>query len=282
MERNKQIAVLFTCFNRKVKTINSLTALYNCELPNDFMFNVFLVDDGSTDGTSQMIMNSFPEVIIIQGNGNLYWNRGMYTAWSNAEEKGRYDYFLWLNDDTLLYKNSLLELVSSAQSLNNNAIICGSTLDTRTNKLSYGGKLMNNEYIIPNGVLTKCDFFNGNIVLIPNEVYIKTGKNDFRFHHALGDFDYGLRAKKDGFKSYIAPSYCGECDAHDSYAGWCNPSTPLIKRFNLLYSPLGNHPVESFIFERRHNGILHAFLHFLTNHLRAFLPQLWNNRKNRF
>lgn len=43
-------------------------------------FDVFLVDDESTDGTSEAIKSEFPEVSIIKGDGSLFWNRGMYTA----------------------------------------------------------------------------------------------------------------------------------------------------------------------------------------------------------
>ena len=40
--------------------------------------------------------------------------------------------------------------------------------------------------------------------------------NDYRFRHALGDFDYGMRARKLGVQSVVAPGILGECDEHDS------------------------------------------------------------------
>jgi GT2 family glycosyltransferase len=72
------IAILITCYNRKEKTLSCLAALFNCIVPDGYGFDVFLVDDGSTDGTSDAIKEGFTQVNIIQGNGNLFWNRGMH------------------------------------------------------------------------------------------------------------------------------------------------------------------------------------------------------------
>ena len=110
-------------------------------------------------------------------------------------------------------------------------------------------------------------------------MYAKVGKIDAAFHHAVGDFDYGLRAQQLGIESLVCPHINGECDEHEDLLAWCNPKTPLKKRLKLLYTPLGNHPIEFFIFEKRHNGLLKAYFHFLTNHLRAIFPSLWVMRQ---
>ena len=82
-----RIAVLLTCHNRSEKTTACLHSLFQCYLPSDFVLDVFLVDDGSTDGTAELVTEKFPKVIIIHGDGNLFWNRGMHLAWSYASKK---------------------------------------------------------------------------------------------------------------------------------------------------------------------------------------------------
>jgi GT2 family glycosyltransferase len=89
------IAVLLTCHNRKDKTVQCITALYSQSgLGKFFIIEVFLVDDASTDGTAEAINSQFQEVNIIQGNGNLFWNRGMHFAWQTAATTKDYDYYL--------------------------------------------------------------------------------------------------------------------------------------------------------------------------------------------
>ena len=76
-----KIAVLMACHNRVQLTLKCLNHLYEQNgLGKDFCFQVFLVDDASTDGTSIEIAKHFPKVNITKGNGELYWNRGMFTA----------------------------------------------------------------------------------------------------------------------------------------------------------------------------------------------------------
>jgi GT2 family glycosyltransferase len=275
----KQIAVLLTCHNRREKTLSCLAALYACVLPEGYGFDVFLVDDGCTDGTADAVKAQFSQVKIIQGDGNLFWNRGMRLAWETAAAAKDYDYFLWLNDDTILFADAIKELLESAEKTVNQNIIVGTTCSSEDKKtVTYGGRTKKAGLIKPEGTLQRCEFFNGNIVLIPRFVFQKAGMNDRIFHHALGDFDYGLRATKKGIEILVAPSISGECNEHETISAWCNPNTPIFKRLRLLYSPLGNNPVEFFKFKCRHNGFVLACLIFISNHLKALMPTIYLNK----
>ncbi len=75
MNRTK-IAALLTCFNRKQKTLVCLEALFNQVLPADVDISAYLVDDASTDGTSDVVRQTYPQVKIFSGDGNLFWNGG--------------------------------------------------------------------------------------------------------------------------------------------------------------------------------------------------------------
>ena len=78
-----EIAVLMTVHNRKSTTLNCLEHLYANNLEG-YQYQVYLVDDASTDGTADAVQKMFPKVKIIHGNGELYWNRGMIKAWEEA------------------------------------------------------------------------------------------------------------------------------------------------------------------------------------------------------
>ena len=138
------IAILLTVFNRKEKTIKCLRNITAQSLPADTKFDIYIVDGGSTDGTVESVKTQFPHVNIKTVDG-VFWNRGMIEAWKMAEEKKRngcnYDYYLWLNDDTFIYKDCIASLLRVSLLKKNRTIVLGSTVDTQTrSKLTYGGR----------------------------------------------------------------------------------------------------------------------------------------------
>ena len=270
----KTIAVLLTCHNRKNNTIACLDALFRCTLPEHHSLSIFLVDDGSTDGTPEAIASQFPSVHLLQGDGNLYWNRGMHLAWKTAASYKDFDYYLWLNDDTFLFQDAFSTLF---QKKFQDAIICGATQSKQSATITYSGYLKKPKTIVkPNGSYQECDFCNGNFVLVPREVFQKNGNLDPYFHHALGDFDYSLRAKRIGFAVYVAPKSIGTCERHEELPKWRSTKVDVKTRFKNLYSSQsGCYPPEFYIYDKRHNGFFSAAFHYLSIHLRAIFPGLW-------
>ncbi len=269
------INVLITCYNRITKTVACLDALFK-QRDSDTFFKlvVYLVDDGSTDDTSGIVSTQFPNVKIIQGDGNLFWNRGMNLAWYEASKNGICDYFLWLNNDTYLFEYTISSMLAISKDTN---IICASTCSSITGNLTYSGiNKASNSLLVPNGTVQPCDLFTGNCVLIPYVVFRKLGFLNAKYHHAIGDFDYGLRAAKNGIRSYIAPMYGGTCELHTEKSIFFNPATTLAERWRALYkSSCICHPQQRFTFEREHKGIITAILHFVTIHIRVAIPSLW-------
>ena len=275
----KTIAVLLTVFNRKDKTLQSLERLYKLLPLDGYQVDVYLTDDGCTDGTPEEVAEQFPQVNIIHAIGDLFWNRGMWTAWDTAAKAKDYDFYLWLNDDTFVYDNMLKVLTHSAVETNEKAIIIGATESTDHSAITYGGRLKNGSIPKPDGCLIKVDYFNGNIVLIPRAAYKVLGNLDHYFTHSKGDFDYGMRAKKANIAMFQAGEVLGECDAHPTFDKWCNPNVPFVQRWKMLHRPNGMPPKEIFHLERRHKGLVMACCHYLTIYLRCLCPKLWLKRE---
>lgn len=256
---NYSIAVLITCFNRKQLTLNCLHNLYN----QGYIISVYLVDDGSSDGTSDSIKCLFPDVNLILGNGDLFWNRGMHLAWEIASASN-YDFYIWLNDDTVLFDNAFDNIFNVSFKMNNKSIICGAIKAIDDDLFTYGGKDKNLNPVLPNNKNDEICFLNGNFVLIPSYVFKKVGNLDSFFHHDLGDYDYGLRARKIGLKIYTTEVFVGSCDRNVSLNTKGRKSNlNLIERFRRLYSPFGFHPIQQFVFHFRHSNSFYAFYIFL-------------------
>ncbi|WP_228059591.1 glycosyltransferase family 2 protein [Plectonema radiosum] len=255
-----QIAVIMTCFNRRETTLACLRALHQ----QTNTFDVFLTNDGSSDGTAEAIKAEFPQVKILQGNGNLFWVGGMRLAFAEAI-KNSYNYYLWLNDDTFLETDTLDKLLNIQIYLSKqgceNSIVVGTTKDPITQKPTYGGAVKSKkwysnkfEFLEPTQLIQQCDAMFGNCVLIPHSVVAKVGNIDAAFIHSLGDLDYGLRARKLGCSIWIAPGYVGTCSKNSIRNSWADTNLPLQQRLRKILQVKG-FPLKPWTtFCSRHSG----------------------------
>ena len=258
------IAVLITCFNRRAKTIACLEALFANRLLNGLQLVVFLVDDGSIDGTSVAVLSKFPAVRIIQGNGNLYWGGGMRLAFAEALKQD-FDYYLWLNDDTILYSDAIVRLFQAQKETEmlsrNGVIIVGTTRDSMTGKPTYGGQRRSSsghnlrfDLVTPSDRPIPCDTINGNFVLISRVVAFNIGNLDQVFVHSMGDIDYGLRAVKAGYQLWVMPGFAGTCSWNASRDTFIDATLPLHQRLKRMLGPKGL-PLASWkVLTKRHSG----------------------------
>lgn len=263
-----------TCHNRREKTLACLTALDKQLLPIDLTLSTYLVDDGSTDGTFETVHQNYPQIRLIKGNGSLFWTGGMQKAFSEAL-KQEHDFYLWLNDDTVLYPNAIDTLLQSSNNLDTqgeqHAIIVGSTQDSESGELTYGGlrrtawfRPLHFSLVEPTEVVQNCQTMNGNCVLIPHQVAKRIGNVEPIFRHYLADYDYGLRARQQGCSLWIAPQYIGACSndgvGHGREYRNLSPSQQLQKLTQpkgLLAEDAVLYSLEEWrVFAQRHGGLL--------------------------
>jgi GT2 family glycosyltransferase len=265
------IAVLLTVFNRKEKTLSCLTNLFMQQLNDDVVLKVYLTDDNSSDGTADAVRFAFPQVRILEGNGALYWAGGMRNSWNQALADNA-DYYLLLNDDTVLNAGAITDLLAYYKRSNDYipAVVIGSTYDDINKNTSYGGhKLISRrraqyENVFSASQYLECDMGNANIMLVPAAIVKKIGILSTAYTHSIADFDYTLRVKKAGFKNIIVPGYLGIC-TDDHGKNWKSAGVSLSDRIKYLKSPLGLGYTE--------------YLHFVKTHFPYHLPvavtKLW-------
>jgi GT2 family glycosyltransferase len=283
--KTRYLSILMTCHNRREKTLACLENLYKQKFPTNLDMQVYLVDDGSTDGTREAVLNSYPTVKVLQGNGNLFWNGGMRLAFAEAI-KSDYDYYLWLNDDTMLYPTALNTLLTTSKNLikqgHEQAVLVGSTQDPITGVLSYGGVInacwwhpLKFRLVEPGEEAKPCLTINGNCVLIPREVVQVVGNLDATFVHSTGDIDYGLRTRKEGGSVWVVPGYIGTCEFNGlRHQAWDEPNLTLRQRWQKINQPRGLPIFEWKTFARRHAGLLWP-IYWLIPYARLFLKSIW-------
>lgn len=286
--KNKEIAVLLTCHNRKDKTIACLNSFYKANKQKGYSFEIYLVDDGSKDGTGDIVKQMFPEINYISGNGNLFWAGGMRLAWKTAIESKDYDAFLLLNDDVVLYEDFLDHLTNAEEySILNDGrkgIYSGATIDTVTNKITYGGeKITTNHFVVRRQLLTpkehpqRCELTNANILWISKEVVDEIGIFHSVYTHGIADFDYSLRAIEKGIPVYLAPKVCGVC-IFDHDKNWKSNKTLLKHRIAFLKSPKGLAYKEYLFYVKEHFPLFLPYS-FIMLWLKTIYPSLWDRFK---
>ncbi|MEE8340571.1 MAG: glycosyltransferase family 2 protein [Candidatus Neomarinimicrobiota bacterium] len=280
MSKSKiSFAAILTCYNRKEKTLNCLKKLTNQNGLSELTLDIYLVDDGSTDGTGDAVRKNFPQVNVLQGDGTLFWNGGMRLAFSVAL-KSDYDYYLWLNDDTYLYSNALKLLLETNEIKGGNTIATGTIKDDKTGIVNYGGrniksKLQPLKFILleNNTEPQYCDTFNGNAVLIPRIIAQKVGNisPEYSKQHS-GDIDYGLRVKYAGFESWVAPGIIGTCSSNPNVNTIFDKSLSFKERRMKINTPRGVPPAKEWmIFSKRHAGFLWPF-YWIRTMIRVIFP----------
>jgi GT2 family glycosyltransferase len=286
MKKVLNIAVLITCHNRKEKTLACLQALNVAEKPYGINLDVFLVDDGSTDGTQDEIRHRFPLVNVTLADGNLFWAGGMRLAYKSAIANGFiYDCYLLLNDDTLLFENSINVLIKDHNNFTDDGIILvGSTLDPSLTKISYGGKkLIRTEHPASNWVIPNqdkpqpCDLGNANIMLIDNKVVDEIGFLSDVYKHGIADYDYTLTAVKSSVPVLISSEYLGTCK-HDHGNAWMPGSSSLKQRIAFLYSVKGL-SYENYIYFIKKHFPKYVFEAKIKLWLKTMLPSIWDKFK---
>lgn len=278
-----KIAVILTCFNRKQQTLSCLKSLF--EARDNYQpkidLHIFLTDDGCTDGTADVVRESFPaeNITILQGDGNLFWAGGMRFAWKEALKKhDEWDAYLLLNDDTDILLNMFDEILNTETYCKNKygkeGIISGITCSKSDHtKMTYGGDVWVNKFLAkqkrlkPSTEPQMCDMTNANILFVPKTITDKIGTFDEHFIHGVADYDYTMTARAKDIPVLVTANFCGACDNdHDAY------DDQLSKILSMTFSERKKY----FSFPPR-SGKDH--LHFIKKHLPLRFPLVWMGTK---
>lgn len=239
-----RLAVLMTCHNRASTTLECLKRLMPQLGSAD---KVFLVDDGSADGTGAKVRGAFPAVRVIDGDGTLYWAKGMRKAWEIAAEEGDWDGYLWLNDDTMLSPDAMEKMLAKDDG---RSLVIGSLCDA-AGRAVYG--------------LNVNGWVNGNCVLVPRKIYETAGMICGEYAHAWADSDYALHARRAGF-AVVGAGTVGTAEWHPLRPDLS--AMTLAQRWRSLFDPKGWNLHDLWLYRRRNRGACRAVasaIHFVVH-----------------
>lgn len=178
---------------------------------------VIIVDNGSSDGSQEFIRNyrekvDFP-IVLIENSQNL----GFAEAVNQGISKARHDHVFSLNNDTVVEKSAILELLnllntderifsaSSKMVQFNNPELIDDAGDDYT-LLAYTKKRGNNQnlnkFIEVSEVFSSC----AGAALYRKDLLEELGGFDSEFFAYMEDVDLGYRARINGYKNLFCPN----------------------------------------------------------------------------
>lgn len=213
------ISVIIPVFNRLSYTYACIESLKSQTYRD---FRIILVDDGSTDSTAEVISEKFPDVIILKGDGNLWWTKAMnmgvqYVLNQSYTDK---DFVLELNNDLIVKSDYIEQLVKAAEK-NPHSLIGSVSADiNHPNSVHYAGVIWN-PYMAHrrpalNGTLKldelqkehefiSSSYLPGRGTLIPINCFKEIGLfDDKNFPQYNADHDHSLRAYNAGYKLLVS------------------------------------------------------------------------------
>lgn len=221
------------------------------------------------------------------------------------------DYVMLFNDDVDFYDGAIEGLINKkdgytagrkngaadgkdADKINGNTgsdmILVGPTCEADGVTFSYGGVKRKSNFkpkfwrikagngrgyvnIADSGTdkLVEVDTFNANCVLIPTDLFIKTGNMDKVYNHSLGDFDYGYMLRRKGGRIYVSDEYVGICPFNSDEGTWNDTGLSRRERIKKKESIKGVPFGEFFHYLLKNYNILTAIIYSFSPYIRILI-----------
>jgi GT2 family glycosyltransferase len=219
------LTIIITCYNTRDLVRDCLNSIY--EHRPAHTFEIILVDDASSDGTTDMARASFPEVRLLRNKTNRNYsysnNRGM--------DHARGQFMLLLNNDTIVLPRAFDQMVSFLRDHPEAGIVgCKLLNEDGTTQWSvkalpspaaalFGARSIVSK-LFPNNRFTRqhllhidrdmiqpfvAGFVSGAGAMMPMAIFKKIGYLDDRFFYHV-DADYCKRITEAGYKCYYLPT----------------------------------------------------------------------------
>jgi len=281
-KQNIHIASVTPIHNGLEDTKKFLASFYkslNQVNPDKLKIDMYIVDDGSEDGSKSYIQSKHPDIKIIEGTGNLWWSGSVNLALDNLHNKdNEYDYILLFNNDNIIDDKYFKNLVNIIDSDNKSNILGSKVINLYpTSHYQYYGvrfnrwttKYTKNPY--PDQSY-ECNIAGGMGILIPIEIFKIVGFFDSKnFPQYHGDADFFIRADNKGYPIIYHPDLI---IYNNNYSTGYKSNRTKKQRKNAYSYPKGYmNLLIDFKFYFRHSFFISALIRIILKNLKFLLKK---------
>lgn len=218
MQRTAILIPIYNGLEYTKKCITQITDLIT-KVNSKVEYKIIVIDDASQDGSYDYITKHFPHVILLKGDGNLWWSGGINVGARYAIEEMKMDYVLLWNNDVYPGEDYFVELNKIIETTNGNEVIGSKIYFSHKPEIiqAYGGYFnpktgikysyaYNSEEKEKFNADLECEWLPGMGTLVPAEAVVKLDYwDDKNFPQYHGDSDFTYRAKKAGYSVKVVP-----------------------------------------------------------------------------
>lgn len=213
------ISIVVVSFNTKELVLDCLASVYQTII--GISFEVWLVDNNSTDGTVEAVGKQYPDVTMITNKENL----GFAAANNQAFKRMNGRYAFLLNSDVVLTDGAVSELYDFMEATPDAGMACGQLLNrdgTKQNSIANFPSLLallsnetvlrilmpsrfpskRRDYVSP----VKVESGIGACLMVRKAAMDDIGVFDERYFFFFEETDWAYRMKRGGWSTYFVPS----------------------------------------------------------------------------
>ena len=212
MQKIKLLHIYVLNWNQAELTSDCVESLLTQSAP--IKMKIFIIDNGSTDGSVERLQHKFPDIGILANETNLGFQGGMNAGIRHALDNSA-DYVLLLNNDTIAEPSMIIDLLTH---MPNDAALVSPAIfyhEARDVLCSLGGNYSpvfleivgqkKRNLTLPVDV-KKYEFLPSHAWLIKSEVFETVGLLDEIFFPIYyDDLDFCLRMKRNNYSLYLIP-----------------------------------------------------------------------------
>lgn len=215
MNKNHKVAVLILSYNGKYLLDDAIHSYIQNDYEN---FDVVVIDNGSSDGTTEYVKNTYPNVFVKRIEKNAGYSGGFNVGLNYAFNDLNADFALITNNDVVADRYVVKELVKISSGDDKIGFTTGKvyfndkkdtlqTVGMRYDPIRLNGGHIGNQEVDKGQYdeVTERYFADDVFTLVSKKLYKEIGGYDTEFVLQAEQFDWQMRAKQKGYKIMFTP-----------------------------------------------------------------------------